>query len=604
MVPQLLGISDTDPVNYEELEMYMNYTWKSRAAIEIESALDLILTTNRYPDLKELIYKDLYDWGITGIREYADYDGEIIVEHVNPMDAIVGYTSDPFFSKLEYAGQVKELTLAELHNLLRDEDKGSEDWENLIQSLAVRRKMTNRHNRIRNDLSELDGIKVQVLHLEFISTNKKRFDGRITKNGVLAYGADKKGEQEIAYDVVYEGYWVIDTDFFFGCKLSTNMKRDPRALKKTSLSYHFVAPDIYQMGAYSLGRQMIPIADAIQISWYKLQNVIARAKPKGIAIEATSLQDVPFGAEEISPQQIVNMYNYTGNLVYRRVNADGDVANWRPIDELDNGLGDEASRYWNDIQQKIQLLRDITGFNEITDGSTPNAKTLKSVAERASIATNNAIDYIYQYEKKLFERVASDLVLRIQDAAEDGTIEGYRNALGTNTVEFFKLNKDVSWRELGLFIEDDPTEEEKARLQQRIEIALANKEITVEDAVYVEDIKNKKQAVQYLAYRIKRKRELDEANAMAMQQQNGQIQQQSAMVAAEEERKTREADHMYKMAQIDREWQWRLQNTQVENQRFTNQEVIKRDARITEKQLDTESKEYLAGVKNQNTKVD
>ena len=69
----------------------------------------------------------------------------------------------------------------------------------------------------------------------------------------------------------------------------------------------------------------------------------------------------------------------------------GIASNYKPIEELDNGIGNEATQYFGIITNNIQLLRDILGFNEITDGSTPDPRTLNGVAKYASESTNNSI---------------------------------------------------------------------------------------------------------------------------------------------------------------------------------------------------------------------
>ena len=50
------------------------------------------------------------------------------------------------------------------------------------------------------------------------------------------------------------------------------------------------------MRSLGIMEQLIPIADNIQIAYYRLQQAIAEARPKGIMIEMGALEDIPLGA--------------------------------------------------------------------------------------------------------------------------------------------------------------------------------------------------------------------------------------------------------------------------------------------------------------------
>ena len=113
-------------------------------------------------------------------------------------------------------------------------------------------------------------------------------------------------------------------------------------------------------------------------------------------------------------------------------------------------------------------------------------------------------------------------------------------------MKFFEMSPVVSKHEFGIQIEDRPTEEQKARLMQILQASVAQGQVDFEDAVYIEQIKNLKQAQQVLAYRIKKKREDAERKAKEMQQMNGQIQQQSAMASEQAKQQTLQIEFQLK----------------------------------------------------------
>ena len=184
------------------------------------------------------------------------------------------------------------------------------------------------------------------------------------------------------------------------------------------------------------------------------------------------------------------------------------------------------------------MIRQITGLNEFTDGSTPDARSLTTTAKLAAQATNNALAHIEQGERYLLENLASSVIIRLQDSVKKNPIQGYVRSLGNKSMEFFKMSPSVGKHEFGVKIEDRPTEEQKQRLMQILQGSVAQGQVDFEDAVFIEQITNLKQAQQVLAYRMKKKREEAQANAERQQQMNGQIQQQSAQAAEQSKQQT------------------------------------------------------------------
>ena len=95
--------------------------------------------------------------------------------------------------------------------------------------------------------------------------------------------------------------------------------------------------------------------------------------------------------------------------------------------------------------------------------------------------------------------------------------------------------KNLYLYDFGIFIEMTPDEEEKAMLEQNIQMALSKKILDLEDAIDIREIKNLKMANQLL--KVKRKQTDKNSNAttsskatraMQMQQQQAAMQSQQA----------------------------------------------------------------------------
>jgi hypothetical protein len=611
--PEMIPEPEIDATNLNELDMYMNYSYKHRMAIEMEQALDLIMNLNKFENERNKVIEDLHDWGIGGYKEYFDAQGNIKIKRINPMNLVMSYTTDPNFKDIQYVGEVTEMTIADLKQLAGDKIS-DENYEMIAEKYANKYNVASTLRDLNSNYNGIyDGFRIKVLDLEFYSYNHIVLEERINSKGNKVVGRAAKAKpnrsdkkySKTDYKVVYKGKWIVGSDVFFDCGLATNMKRAKSSLTDTSLSFHLAAPNMYQMSTYSLGDQMKSIADQIQLAWYKLQNVMLRARPRGIMIELGALENVPLGkaGRALKPMEILDLYNQTGNLVYRRLNDEGNASNYKPIEELDNGIGSEAVQYFNIIKQNIDLLRDILGFNEVTDGSTPDPRMLNGVAKYASESTNNSLDFIKRAERDLLERLCYDLTLRIQDAAINGNISGYIRALGSESVQFFKLDPNVSAYECGLKVRQKPTEFEKEKLSRRIEQAIQSNQITLADAMMIENLENLKYAEVLLGYRITKNQEEAQKRAMEQQQMNGQIQMQSAQAAEQAKQQTMQMEMQLKAQylQMEKQLESQLLGMKLQNEALIEQGKI--SGKINTAKIEADSREYIAQIKKEAEKI-
>ena len=559
-----------DPTDIEELEIFSEYTYKHRMSIEMEDAIKLVFYQNQLSETRKQVIDDLFDFGVAGYKDWIDSNGAVRVRRVNPENLIVSYSDKKNFSDAQHVGEVIELTISELKQRAGDqftEDEYRKIAENVSGKYGNPRFMPENGTINRG----YDKWKIRVLDMEFFSVNEDVYEQRVNRRGNKVFGLtnynakNNKKEKFVrtSYKVVYQGCWIVDTDYCFNTGLATDMKRTKSNLVDTELSYHLYAPDFYRMKAVGMMEQLMPIADQIQIAWYRLQNVINSARPKGISIEMGALEDVPLGkgGEAMEPMKLIDLFEKKGILVYRRTDMQGRQMNYRPIEELNNGLGNEATQYFALIQSYIQMIRDITGLNELTDGSTPDPKMLTTIAKAAMEGSNNSLHHILEGDRALLERLSSAVILRIQDAIKHGPIEGYIKALGKNTVDFIKVSTDVSNYEYGILIENKPTDVERQRLQQYIQASLGdgvNGTLDMEDAIFIESIDNLKMAQKVLAYRIKKKRNQRIQEAQQQQAMNAQVQQQAALTAEQAKQQTLQAEMTLKAQIVDLEKKYDL----------------------------------------------
>ena len=151
--------------------------------------------------------------------------------------------------------------------------------------------------------------------------------------------------------------------------------------------------------------------------------------------------------------------------------------------------------------------------------------------------------------------------------------------------------------DFGIFIELSPDEEEKQKLENNIQQALAKDQIYLEDAIDIREIKNIKLANQLLKVRRKKKIDLDQKQ----QQQNIQAQananSQNTQVAAQMEIQKNEAINAQKsqLAQVEAE----LEIKKLAQEKEYKKELMKFefDLNMALKQQETEIYKNKEGFK-------
>ena len=550
-----------DPQDMEELEIQAAYTMKHQMAVEAEMGIKLVFNQNDVEEQRRRVFEELFDVGYAGYREWIDDNNKIRVRAIRPDNLVVSACRNADFSDKFYAGEIVELTIAELRKIAGEQFK-EDDYKDIATKLRGRWGNANSLGDFRriNHSFGYDKSRVQFLDIEFYSTNDLVYEERIDRRNNLIFGRagfeDKNNRKNkfkrASFKVVYKAKWIIGTDYMFDFGLCTDMKRAKSSLSDTEMSFHIRACDFYDMKAVGKMQNLIPIADAIQLAWYKLQNSLAQAIPGGWSIDLSALEDVALGSggAKMTPKQLLDMFWQRNTIVYRSQNSIGQGTPNKPVEYQPNSSFSEVKFYWDMIQSYVETLRQITGLNEMTDGSTPNARTLTTVAKMAGQASNNAMSDVTYAERKLLEKLAGAVILRLQDVVQREDVQGYVRSLGTNTIQFFRMNVKFALHEFGIDLQQKPDFEERASLIQHLEQYAATGLVNPEDYVMIKNIDNMKQAEQMLAYRVKKRKEQMQQEAQQQQQMNGQIQQQSAQVVEQSRQQTLQLEYQLKMELI------------------------------------------------------
>jgi hypothetical protein len=206
----------------------------------------------------------------------------------------------------------------------------------------------------------------------------------------------------------------------------------------------------------------------------------------------------------------------------------------------------------------------------------PDPRALVGVQKLAALNSNTATRHILEASLFMFRSLAEAMTYRVADILQYADFkEDFANRIGKYNVSILNEIKDLYVYDFGIFIEISPDEEEKAQLEQNIQIALSKGDINLEDAIDIREIKNIKLANQLL--KVKRVKKQDREERLQMQQQAMVAQQnlQSQQMAAETA-----------MAKIQAETQAKMQIKQAEVafeiEKMKNEAVLKQQLMQTE----------------------
>jgi len=328
-------------------------------------------------------------------------------------------------------------------------------------------------------------------------------------------------------------------------EMANNMMRPKSDYTKVKMNYAIVAPRMYDGQIDSLVKRITGFADMIQLTHLKLQQVLSRMVPDGVYLDADGLAEVDLGnGTNYNPQEALNMFFQTGSVIGRSFTSDGNLNPGKiPIQEITSGSGgNKMQALIGNYNYYLQMIRDVTGLNEARDGSMPDKNALVGVQKLAAANSNTATRHILQAGLFLTAETAECLSLRISDIIEySPTRDAFIQAIGTHNVATLNEMKNLHLYDFGIFLELAPDEEEKAVLENNIQMALQQQNIELEDAIDIREIKSIKLANQLLKIRRKKKLDRDQAIQQQNMQQQAQLNQQSAESAAQSEMQKNQA---------------------------------------------------------------
>ena len=574
----------TLPETQEELDLHMQLNYKQAVEIAEEQALNVLFEGNKYELTKKRFYHDLTVLGIGAVKTSFNTSEGVTIDYVDPAKLVYSHTDSPYFEDIYYVGEIKTIPINEL--IKQFPHLTTEDLEEMQKTSGY----NNRNNR-RGKKDDNDTNKIDILYF-----NYKTYMNEVYKLKESASGAEKVIEKDDTFapqenenfskesrkiECLYEGALVLGTKKLLKWEMSKNMMRPKSDFTKVKMNYAICAPRMYEGRIDSLVKRITGFADMIQLTHLKLQQVMSRMTPDGVYLDADGLAEIDLGnGTNYNPQEALNMFFQTGSVIGRSFTSDGDMNPGKvPIQEITSGAGGgKMQALIGNYNYYLQMIRDVTGLNEARDAANPDPKSLVGVQKMAAANSNTATRHILQSGLFLTSEVAECLSLRISDIIEySPTKEAFIQAIGSHNVATLTEMADLHLYDFGIFIELTPDEEERAMLENNIQVALGQGSIELEDAIDLREIKNIKLANQLLKIRRKKKmardQKMQQENMQAQAQANIQQQESSAQLEMQKQQQVastaisiEEAKSRFEIEKLNQEAQIKMQLMEQEFQ--------------------------------------
>ena len=607
---------DDIPDSMEEAEIFMGTSIKTDAEVAAQLGANMTLHWNEFNDTTfRRCVEDLTVCGMAVVKRDNDPNYGVTLNYVDPMNFVHSYTEDPNFSDVVYAGHVKKISIQELKRLAGDQ-LTEEQYDKIAQKVMGRHgNNSSSYNRRHYDETNgrmhygYDEYLVEVLDFEFLSVDTMYFEEKSSRFGNVGFynkGFSYKERvnsqtERVAVPMnittVYGGSYVLGCGYLFGYGMKKDVPRNMHELSRARLSYSITATNIQDMMPKSLIGGCLGFADMLQLTHLKIQQAIAKAKPDGLIIDIEGLENVQLGkGGELQPLDLHDIYEQTGVFYYRSKNPEGGFQN-PPIREIGNSIRNinELIGLYNHY---LRLIRDSTGINEVMDASSPNSEALVGVREQAIKASNNATYDVTNCSMLLFKRVCDDIVRCLQIVPKGSKVfDSYANAIGETNMKVLSSFGDLSMFNFGVKVVKEMEDAEKMQLEQMIQISLGQKEIDLEDAMAIRDLKDVNQAERLLMLRRKKRMMETAQRAQQEQQMAAQMQQQQMQASAQMESQKAQMEAQIEMQKIQAKAQAEIMVAQATHELRKEIENIKIQASLGFKTDDKEFREKLEVIK-------
>lgn len=530
-----------------DVEIHTLTDFKLSSEIAAIDGLQKVLLKSDYKETDKRVLRDLVTINLAGTKIEYTADGNIHERYVDVENLIYSFSADPSFRKAQHAGEIIVMTIAEL----REQSGFNEEiMYDIAKKVAGKNNNPERFARDARsssygaDFYDYDTFQVTVLDFQFLSScelvQKKKETNQGTRLDLVSdtYEIDEKniGKETLkknTYKSKYGGIYVIGTNYIYDYGEKTSPLRKYSTFFETELDYTLYGANWYKQDNTSFVERIVPFARQMVNAHLKIQHLVMKSRPNGLVIDVGGLSeiDVDGNGSFASPMKLISIYDQTGNLLYNGLDDDGETQKAPPVKELANGINYTALQsliaVWN---YNLQNMYAVTGLNEVSDASTPNSEMLVGVQQQALESSNNATFEIFLSWKSIRVRSCEKIVLALQFLARKFP-DKFAKFIGEANAAILGQIGGFLDEEFNLDVQLEPTDQEKAYLEQNIQSAVNQGLLMPHDGYFVRQARNYKTAQIVLGMKAEQSRQRLRAEKQEDIKLNGEVQKDIAQSA-------------------------------------------------------------------------
>lgn len=527
------------PETIEEFEFDVDLNPKIKYAKEAEIAVRSIMSNMDYEAHRESMIRDWIAAGVGVIWEYEDSQGKPKTKRIRPDSLICSFSDDPYFKNSWFAGHVEWLTPHQLYSECSSEIPLDEFKEN-IASLYTSNGKTNPHNMsgVQSKPDAQDYI--QVLRFEFLSPDTVNHVIRTDKRGNVKIDKkshdyqipeSEKGKFDRKEKVLlkhvesnrYGGTYIVGTDYVYNYNIKPRGKKHSDQLMDNELGYVIVAPNMVNGRLVSIAAQAEEVLVVMNSAWSNIKHILAKGYDGILELDEDSLIAMSEYLKLKDPKDTINTI-LKEKIITRR--NDSDMASGA-VAAVVSRFGVDLAQYIETLMMCINLLRQMTGFNEHSDGSTPKTNTLNKVMSMAISNTEAALSHLRKADMFVYRKIVEKVLASLQSLARQ---KGGLRAAGLDLGDFWETSGNFPDIDYQMYIDLLPSQEQWQNFYQLVQAGMQNQLLTMEDVLYLNNIDDLKDAQIHFAKIAKLKRkQMAQAQAQANQAQQEAAMQQAQM---------------------------------------------------------------------------
>jgi hypothetical protein len=566
---QILPEAEQIPEDKEELKLWQSQFQRLPEEIQYELGCNDILASNGWFDvLKEKMLHDSAETGFVGTYTWMDDQGVIHVDWLKPENCFYSYSNYPDFRDTTWRGVIRTYKISELRRKYGTEFGGKIGEEDLWK-MAQFSKEFQLYDNITwltewnvTFLRPYDEWNIDVIEFELKTVDSDDYTVVTTKKNkstIVKKGRPEKPSEneKVISDTkwnIYRGVYCRPTNTMLEWGIKKNMIRpqDPKEIGNAEFSYTFYMVQNYDMTSLAIPEKIQEPVDQMIIARLKMQQLVAKMRPTGAAVNWDALQNIDYGLGDGNKAiDVKKLYDQTGDIYYRGRDAEGNSVPV-PITELANsGFLAQLQGLILLYDKHYQILKDELGEDPNLIASALQPRVAVSNINTAEQVAQNATDYFYWAYTNCMADTAKKVASLLKTSVQ----------YGANTYRNIVQSDDIASRIFNSRIQMLPDQYELSRFDALLQQALASSPdlvLFVDPFQLMRVAKEDVKLAEALFRRAQKKMIIyNQTKAAQNQEMTIQGQIQSAQVAEQEKRATKEQEGMMdiKRAQMTAEAQ-------------------------------------------------